>query len=132
MMRYLLDANAIVDLLNNTDSKLAKRVRRESPNDIAISAIVSHELFYGAYKSGRQVQNLGRIDALQFAVLEFDKEDARQSGLVRASLASRGMPIGPYDVLIAGQALARNMTLITRNMHDFSRVPGLRMEDWSA
>lgn len=131
MMRYLLDANAIVDLLNNADPKLAKRVRRESPNDIAISAIVSHELFYGACKSGRQVQNLGRIDALQFAVLEFDKEDARQSGSLRALLASRGTPIGPYDVLIAGQALARNMILITRNMNEFSRVPGLRAEDWS-
>jgi tRNA(fMet)-specific endonuclease VapC len=132
MMRYLLDANAIVDLLNNADSKLAKRVRRESPNDIAISAIVSHELFYGAFKNGRPRQNVGVIDALQFTVLEFDKEDARQSGSVRALLASRGTPIGPYDVLIAGQALARTMTLITRNMHDFSRVPGLRMEDWSA
>jgi tRNA(fMet)-specific endonuclease VapC len=131
MMRYLLDANVIIDLLNNADSKLAKRVRRESPTDIAISAIVSHELFYGAYKSGRQVQNLGRIDALQFAVLEFDKEDSRQSGSVRALLVSRGTPIGPYDVLIAGQALARNMILITRNLDEFSRVPGLRAEDWS-
>jgi tRNA(fMet)-specific endonuclease VapC len=131
-MRYLLDANAVIDLLNDADSKLAKRVRREGPNDIAISAIVSHELFYGAYKSGRQAQNLGRIDALQFAVLEFDKEDARQSGSVRALLASRGTPIGPYDVLIAGQALARNVTLITRNMNEFGRVPGLRAEDWSA
>jgi tRNA(fMet)-specific endonuclease VapC len=131
MIRYLLDANAIIDLLNDADSKLAKRVRRETPNDIAISAIVSHELFYGAYRSGRQVQNVGRIDALQFAVLEFDKEDSRQSGAIRAFLASRGTPIGPYDVLIAGQAIARKMILITRNMDEFSRVPGLRAEDWS-
>jgi tRNA(fMet)-specific endonuclease VapC len=131
-MRYLLDANAVIDLLNDADSKLAKRVRRESPNDVAISAIVTHELFYGAYKSGRQTQNLGKIDALQFLVIEFDKEDARQSGLVRALLASRGTPIGPYDVLIAGQALARNMILITRHLNEFSRVRGLRAEDWSA
>jgi tRNA(fMet)-specific endonuclease VapC len=131
-MRYLLDANAVIDLLNDADSKLAMRVRRESPNDIAISAVVSHELFYGAYKSGRPTQNIGKIDALQFVVLEFDKEDARQSGSVRSLLASRGTPIGPYDVLIAGQALARNMILITRNMDEFTRVPGLRAEDWSA
>jgi tRNA(fMet)-specific endonuclease VapC len=131
-MRYLLDANAVIDLLNDANSKLAKRVRRESPNDIAISAVVSHELFYGAYKSGRPTQNVGTIDALQFAVLGFDKEDARQSGAVRALLASRGTPIGPYDVLIAGQALARNMILITRNINEFGRVPELRTEDWSA
>ena len=131
-MRYLLDANAVIDLLNDADSKLAKRVRREIPNDIAISSVVSHELFYGAYKSGRPTQTVGKIDALQFVVLEFDKEDARQSGAVRALLASRGTPIGPYDVLIAGQALARNLILITRNMDEFGRVPELRTEDWSA
>jgi tRNA(fMet)-specific endonuclease VapC len=130
-MRYLLDTNAVSDLFNDASSKLAKRVRHESANDIAISAIVSHELFYGAFKSGRPRHNLAVLDALQFAVLEFDKEDARQSGSVRALLASQGTPIGPYDVLIAGQALARNMTLITRNMEEFGRVPGLRAEDWS-
>jgi len=131
-MRYLLDTNAVSDLLKGGNSKLAKRVKRESANDIAISAVVSHELFYGAYKSGRPAQNVGVVDALHFAVLEFDKEDARQSGAIRAFLASRGTPIGHYDALIAGQAISRNMILITRNMNEFGRVPGLRAEDWSA
>jgi tRNA(fMet)-specific endonuclease VapC len=131
-MRYLLDTNAVSDLLSYANSTLAKRVKRESANDIAISAVVSHELFYGAYKSGRPTENVGVVDALHFAVLEFDKEDARQSGAIRAFLASRGTPIGPYDVLIAGQAISRNMILITRNMDEFGRVPGLRFEDWSA
>jgi tRNA(fMet)-specific endonuclease VapC len=63
-------------------------------------------------------------------VLEFDKEDARRSGQIRALLASKGTPIGPYDVLIAGQAIARNLTLITHNTDEFRRVPGLRIEDW--
>jgi tRNA(fMet)-specific endonuclease VapC len=130
-MRYLLDTNVVIDLLNDADSKLARRARREDPNDIAVSAVVSHELFYGAFKSGRPAQNVRVIDDLQFAVLEFDKEDARQAGAIRALLASRGTPIGPYDVLIAGQAVARNMTLITRNMNEFGRVPELRAEDWS-
>jgi tRNA(fMet)-specific endonuclease VapC len=129
-MRYLLDANAVIGLLNDATSKLAKRVRQESPTDIAISAVVAHELFYGAFRSRRPGQNVGLIDALQFAVLEFDKEDARQAGAVRALLASRGTPIGPYDVLIAGQALARNMILVTHNTDEFGRVPGLRAEDW--
>jgi tRNA(fMet)-specific endonuclease VapC len=130
-MRYLLDTNIVIALLNDADSKLAKRARRERATDIALSAIVSHELFYGAFKSGRPTLNVSLIDALQFPVLEFDKEDARQAGAVRAFLASRGTPIGPYDVLIAGQALARNMVLITCNMNEFGLVPGLRAEDWS-
>jgi tRNA(fMet)-specific endonuclease VapC len=65
-------------------------------------------------------------------VLEFDKEDARKAGEIRALLISRGTPIGPYDVLIAGQALARHMTLITHNTDEFGRVPGLQIEDWEA
>jgi tRNA(fMet)-specific endonuclease VapC len=129
-MRYLLDANVVILLLNDATSKLAQRVRREKPSDISISAIVAHELFYGAFKSRRATQNVALIDTLQFAVLEFDKEDARQAGKVRALLASKGMPIGPYDVLIAGQAVARNMILVTHNTDEFARVPGLRIEDW--
>ncbi len=129
-MRYLLDANAVIGLLNDAASSLAQRARREKPADIAISAIVSHELFYGAFKSRRAVQNVALVDALQFAVLEFDKEDARQAGKIRALLASKGTPIGPYDVLIAGQAMARKMVLVTRNTDEFERIPGLRLENW--
>jgi tRNA(fMet)-specific endonuclease VapC len=131
-MRYLLDANAVVGLLNDAASGLAQRARREKPADIAISAIVAHELFYGAFNSRRAERNVALVDALRFAVIEFDKEDARQAGKIRAFLAARGSPIGPYDVLTAGQAIARNMVLITRNTNEFARVPGLRSEDWQA
>ena len=129
-MRYLLDANAVIALLNDTTSKTAQRARREKVGDVAISAIVAHELFYGAFKSRRAIQNLALIDALQFEILEFDKEDARRAGEIRALLASKGTPIGPYDVLIAGQALARDMILVTRNTQEFGRVIGLQIEDW--
>ena len=129
-MRYLLDANVVIALLKDTTSATARRVRRERIGDIAISAVVSHELFYGAFKSRRRIQNVAVIDALQFVVLEFDKEDARQAGEIRALLASEGTPIGPYDVLIAGQAVARDMILVTQNAREFERVPGLRFEDW--
>lgn len=95
-----------------------------------VSAIAAHELFYGAYKSQRRAQNLARIDGLQFVVLEFDQEDARQAGEVRAALAAAGTPIGPYDVLIAGQARARGLILVTHNTGEFSRVGGLDVEDW--
>jgi len=67
---------------------------------------------------------------LQFEIVGFDQEDSRQAGAVRAMLAAVGTPIGPYDVLIAGQARARDLTLITRNTGEFSRVDGLRVEDW--
>src|SRR5215470_14254221 len=131
-MRFLLDANVVIALLNDATSKLARRARREKPADIAISAIVAHELFYRAFKSQRARQNVALIDSLQFEVLEIDKEDARQAGEVRALLASRKTPIGPYDVLIAGQARSRNLILVTNNTDEFGRVPGLRLDDWRA
>ena len=129
-MRYLLDANAVIDLLDDASSKLAKRTRRENQNDVAVSAVVVHELFYGAFRSRKPVDNVALIDALEFNILEFDREDARQSGEIRAFLSAKGMSIGPYDVLIAGQAVARNLILITHNTREFERVPRLRIEDW--
>ena len=130
-MRYLLDANAIIALLNDTTSPIAKRVRRHAPRDFGVSAVVIHELYYGAFKRQRVERNVARVDALRFSVLEFDEEDARQAGQIRADLASKGTPIGPYDVLIAGQARARELTLVTHNTAEFTRVQGLKVEDWS-
>jgi tRNA(fMet)-specific endonuclease VapC len=129
-MRYLLDANAVIALLNDTTSPIARRIRRHAPRDVGVSAVVIHELYYGAFKSQRVEKNVARVDALQFPVLEFDQEDARQAGEIRAHLASKGTPIGPYDVLIAGQAKARKLTLVTHNTTEFQRVAGLRVEDW--
>lgn len=130
-MKYLLDTNAVIALLKG-DGNFAKRIRQFVPEDFALSAIVAHELFYGAYKSRRRKENLARIDGLYFEVLEFDREDALCSGHVRAALAERGSPIGPYDVLIAGQALARSLTLITGNSREFERVNDLKIENWQA
>ena|ERR1700722_17826633 len=131
-MQYLLDANVVVGLLNNRPLSLVRRARQEAPTDVAIPAIVAHELFYGACKSRRAAQNLAKIDALQFEVIEFNRDDARQAGEIRAFLAERGTPIGAYDVLIAGQAVARNAILVTHNVTEFSRVPRLRIEDWES
>lgn len=129
-MRYLVDANAVVGLLNDRPLSLVRRARQVPVGDMAIPALVVHELFYGAFKSRRGPQNVAKIEALQFQVVEFDHDDARQAGEIRAVLAARGTPIGPYDVLIAGQALARNLILVTRNIREFARVPGLRFENW--
>jgi tRNA(fMet)-specific endonuclease VapC len=130
-MKYLLDANAVIALLNDTSSLIAQRARRHRPQDVGISVIVAHELYYGAFKSQRAARNVGLVDTLQFEVVEFDHKDARQAGEVRALLAARGTPIGPYDVLIAGQARARELILVTHNTTELGRVPGLRIEDWA-
>ena len=130
MTRYLLDTNAVIALLKDSDGLLAQKVRQHSPQEISISVIVAHELFYGAFKSQRSSHNVTLIDLLQFEVLEFDKEDARQAGEIRAILALEGNIIGPYDVLIAGQAKARDLILITNNTKEFSRVTHLQIEDW--
>jgi tRNA(fMet)-specific endonuclease VapC len=126
----LLDANAVIALLNDTTSPIARRIRRYAPREIGVPAVVIHELYCGAFRSQRVEKNVARVDALRFPVLEFDLEDARQAGEVRAHQASKGTPIGPYDVLIAGQAKARKLTLVTHNTSEFKRVPGLKVEDW--
>ena len=130
-MKYLLDANVVIALLNDRNSRPARRLRKHSPRDIAISAIVAHELYYGAFKSARRAENVALIEKLRFPILEFDSEDAREAGELRAWLTLRGTPIGPYDVLIGAQARARNLVLVTRNNDEFRRVPGLKIEDWT-
>ena len=131
MTGYMLDTNAVIALLNDPKSALGKHVRRHKPADFCISSVVAHELFYGAFKSRRAEGNVALVEALQLEVLEFDKEDARHAGQIRALLASKGTPIGPYDVLIAGQAMARRLILVTHNTREFARVPGLQTQDWA-
>ena len=126
-MKFLLDSNAVIALMKGHSGFLT-RLRQHQRRDIGITAIVAHELFYGAYRGQRTAENLARVDALQFEVLDFDREDARQAGELRARLAAAGTPIGAYDVLIARQALARALTLVTHNTGEFQRVPELRVE----
>lgn len=128
-MRYLLDADAVIGLWRN-HPRLQAQVRRRPPQDFGLPAIVLHELFYGAYHSSRRTENVARVTSLRFEVLPFDQEDAQESGEIRASLATAGTPISPYDVLIAGQARCRGLTLITHNVKEFARAGGLRIEDW--
>ena len=128
-MKYLLDANVVIAILRGHKAVTA-RLRRHHPSDFGLPSIVEHELLYGAFRGQRVEHNLAQVDGLRFAVLVFDRDDARQSARIRALLARSGRPIGPYDILIAGQALARNLTLITHNTGEFERVPGLIWEDW--
>jgi len=128
-VRFLLDTNAVIALLEDNRSVVA-RIRTYLPSDFGISAIVHHELCFGAYKSMRVAANLQNVHALQFEVVPISKADAERAGEIRAALQAKGTPVGPYDVLIAGQAVARSLTLITHNVAEFSRVAGLEFEDW--
>jgi tRNA(fMet)-specific endonuclease VapC len=130
-VKFLLDTNAVIAMVNK-EPRFMGRARERSPSEFGISSIAAHELYFGAYKSGRIEENLARMDYLRLPVVEFDREDAQEAGQVRASLAAAGTPIGPYDVLIAGQAKARNLILVTRNVREFGRVAGLHVEDWEA
>lgn len=130
-MRYLLDTNAVAAVLLGSNA-VSRRVRSMRQHEFAVSAIVAYELFFGAYNGQRTNETLGRIDELRWMVLDFDVDDARRSAEVRTQLQRRGMPIGPYDILIAGQALARDLTLVTRNTREFERIEGLRVENWEA
>ncbi len=131
-MKYLLDTNAVIALVNRRSDRLLERIREQEPDDVGLSVIVYHELYYGAFKSQRPAENLDTVDNLFFEAVEFTKEDAREAGEIRAHLAKAGTPIGPYDVLIAAQAKLRGVALITANTAEFARVPGLRIENWMA
>jgi tRNA(fMet)-specific endonuclease VapC len=130
-VKYLLDGNVVIAMLKGHE-KVLGRLRQHHPSDIGLPAVVTHELYYGAYKSLRVAKNLAVLDALQFAVVEFDREDAVQAGEIRAAFAVAGTPIGPYDVLIAGQAVSRNLILVTRNECEFLGVKALQVENWKA
>lgn len=130
-MTYLLHSNAFIALLNGGQPIVAK-VRSLDRREVLLSSIVLHELMLSAFKSARQEFNLARLEALRFAILAFDERDALESGRIRSLLRGLGTPKGPYDVLIAGQALARDLVLVTHNVREFSRVEGLMLEDWEA
>lgn len=133
-MRFLFDTNAVISLLGQKSEALLNRVLQCSEGDIGLPAIVSHELYFGAFKSQKVSFNLETIRLLvkDFVLLPFDNEDACQAGEIRAELKRAGTPIGPYDVLIAGQARAKNLILVSNNVREFERVPDLQLEDWTA
>lgn len=132
-MAWLLDTNAVIALVTGRSEPLRRRVEASAPGTLTTSTIVAHELHFGAYRSQKIEFNLETLRLLfaDLVVLDLDREDARTAGEIRASLARQGTPIGPYDVLIAGQARARRLTLVTNNLSEFRRVDGLDLEDWT-
>lgn len=129
---FLLDTNICIYVMKNTYRSLTAHLLEADPNEVAVSAITVYELEYGAAKSnwGERARENLRIFLSPFTVLPFDSKDAIVAGQIRAHLASQGTLIGPYDIQIAAQGIARDLTVVTHNMSEFSRVPGLKLEDW--
>ena len=130
-MIYLLDTNACIQHLKFADSPITRKLTIHLP-ETAVCSVTKAELFYGAMRSNNPTQSLRvQQEFLElFVSLAFDDEAARICGRIRAQLAERGTPIGPYDLQIAAIALAYDLTLITHNVGEFNRVQDLKIEDW--
>ena len=136
MADYFLDTNACIALINGTSPEVRERFRRADAegSSISVSTVVLYELWHGVEKSARREFNTERLETFlsgPFEIVDFDPDDARVAGAVRADLEGSGQPIGAYDVLIASQAKRRGATLVSSNISEFSRVHELLVEDWS-
>jgi tRNA(fMet)-specific endonuclease VapC len=132
MLKYLLDTNIVIYAMKNRPQQVKKRFKQHR-DQMGISAVTLGELVFGAEHSQQVERNLADIEALvaRLEVLPFDNKAAYHFGQIRAGLYRTGQPIGPYDMMIAGQARASGLKLITNNVKEFTRVPGLLLEDWS-
>ena len=127
-MRYLPDTNVMIALMFGREP-IYSRFRHMPVGEFGLSSVVQFELFFGAMNRDRREKSLAALEKLRFETVPFEEHDAFRAGEIRAALKALGTPIGPYDVLIAGQALARDLTLVSRNIREFSRVDGLRVEN---
>jgi tRNA(fMet)-specific endonuclease VapC len=136
-VKYLLDTHAVIALLRNRPAGVRARLRRAASRSasIAVSSVVVYELWYGVARSERRQENTERLRVFLsggIGIIPFDEEDATAAGELRAALEAAGTPIGPYDLLIAAQALRSGATLVTANISEFARVPGLVWQNWTA
>jgi len=131
MLRYMLDTNLCIRVLRDRPKGLRERFNAEA-EALCISTITLAELLHGAEKSARPVENRREVErfAARLEVLPFDAAAAAHSAEIRAALDRRGLPIGGYDLLIAGHGRSRGLVIVTGNLGEFSRVDGLRVEDW--
>lgn len=131
-MRYLLDTNAWIEALNSPAGATSRKLLSTQPSDVALCSIVLGELLVGAYKSTRQGVNLSLIEGIknQFVCIPFDEAAADAFARIRTFLEKQGTPIGPLDTQIAAIATEHQLILVTNNQSEFSRVPGLILENW--
>lgn len=138
-MSWLLDTSACIDLIDGRRPRVRARLRAAvaAGEPVGLSAVALFELWYGVARgrAERRAANRAKLQdflAGPFDVLDFTAADAERAGAIREHLRARGTPIGAYDLLIAGQAASRGLTLVTSNLAEFRRVPSLACEDWAA
>lgn len=131
MLRYMLDTAFCIDVMRDKHPHLRERFREERRH-MALSSIVLYELRFGAENSEWPARSLVKLEdfTTRLPMFSFDDQAASHSANIRADLTKRGCIIGSYDLLIAGHARSLNLTVITSNTGEFSRVEGLRHEDW--
>ncbi len=132
MLKYMLDTNIIIYTIKNKPEKVRAAFKTHY-GQICISSVTLMELIYGAEKSSNIEKNLMEIEGLvaRLDVLSYEDSAAIHAGQIRAELAKKGTPIGPYDHMIAGHARSLGLVLVTNNLKEFKRVDGLRLENWS-
>ena len=130
-LTYLLDTNILSDLVRNPQGEVAAQITKAGENSVCTSIVVAAELRYGATKSN-SAKLAERIDLILSAleILPLETPADRQYAAIRHHLTRQGTPIGPNDLLIAAHTLANNLTVVTANVGEFSRVPGLKVENW--
>ena len=129
---YLLDTNICIYIINKNPKNVIQKLNNLNPSDVKISSITVAELEYGASKSARREQNRNALYKFlsPFEILDFDTHDAEIYGIIRAELEKQGKPIGPYDLQLASQALARDLIFVTSNTAEFSQIKGIKLENW--
>ena len=129
---FMLDTNVIVKAIRQKDHSIREKLLRFSDGDLCISSITYTELLYGVYHSENPEKNLSALHGLLswIEILPFDLSAAECAGKVMAFRASKGTPLGDRYMLIAGHALSLGYPIITHNIREFTRVPGLQIEDW--
>ena len=130
-LTYLLDTNILSDLVRNPRGEVAAQITKAGEDSVCTSIVVAAELRYGATKSN-SAKLAERIDMILSAldILPLETPADHQYAAIRHHLARQGTPIGPNDLLIAAHALSNNLTVVTANVGEFSRVPGLKVENW--
>jgi tRNA(fMet)-specific endonuclease VapC len=131
MLRYMIDTNIAIYTLKNRPAKVRNAFNNHN-GEMCLSSVSLGELIYGAEKSVHVERNLADIEgfAARLEVRAFDNLAVIQFGQLRAELTKSGKVIGPYDMMIAGHARALGLILVTNNIKEFKRVPGLRQENW--
>ena len=129
---YLLDTDICIYIIKKHSSGIMQKVYSLNHKDIKISSVTVAELEYGVSKSKRREQNRIALFGFlsPFEVINFDTQDAEIYGIIRAELERQGKPIGPYDMQLAAQALAKDLIFVTNNINEFKRVPKLKIENW--